>query len=91
MASNTDFISRLRTLKLAYDEKLITKDEYDKCRLKELDNWSENQEEKKSFWGNLWDKACKLGSAILRNMIRPIVEGTLLLTGSIFKLISPKT
>lgn len=43
MASNTDFISRLRTLKLAYDEKLITKDEYDKCRLKELDNWSESE------------------------------------------------
>ncbi|CAB4441528.1 unnamed protein product [Rhizophagus irregularis] len=88
MTSNSEFISRLRTLKIAYDEDLLTKDEYDEFRLKELDNWAENQEEKKSFWGNLWDKACKFGSAILRNMIKPIVEGTLLLTGSIIKLIS---
>lgn len=43
MTSNSEFISRLRTLKIAYDEDLLTKDEYDEFRLKELDNWSESE------------------------------------------------
>ncbi|GBB90147.1 hypothetical protein RclHR1_01700010 [Rhizophagus clarus] len=86
MPSDAELLSRLRALKQAYDEGLMTKDEYDEFRLKELNNWGENQEEKKSFWGELWNKACKFGSYALRNVIKPIVVGismTILTLGEI--------
>ncbi|GES91865.1 hypothetical protein GLOIN_2v1553558 [Rhizophagus clarus] len=91
----------LRALKQAYDEGLMTKDEYDEFRLKELNNWGENQEEKKSFWGELWNKACKFGSYALRNRLEgnvSILETTTFQISSIimikkdffsFQLLSP--
>ncbi|CAB4382544.1 hypothetical protein RhiirA5_407436 [Rhizophagus irregularis] len=84
MTSDTELISRLRVLKKSYEEELLTKDEYDEYRLKELDDWSNNQEEERSFWRNLWDKTCRTGNSVLKSMIKPIVD-LLILT----KLISP--
>ncbi len=37
----SDLISKLRTLKKAYEEDLITNDEYKSTRQKILDDWSE--------------------------------------------------
>lgn len=50
MTSGTDLISRLHVLKEAYEEELITKDEYDEFRLKELDNWSESELKNKKYF-----------------------------------------
>lgn len=43
MTSDTELISRLRVLKKSYEEELLTKDEYDEYRLKELDDWSNSE------------------------------------------------
>jgi hypothetical protein len=43
MTNDTDLISKLNALKSAYDENLISKDDYDKYRLKILDDWSNSE------------------------------------------------
>ncbi|RIA86271.1 hypothetical protein C1645_829524 [Glomus cerebriforme] len=69
-----NLVSRLRVLKQLYDEQLITRDEYDTYRLREIDNWFENNEDERSIWRKLWDKAREFGSIFLRTIIRPIAQ-----------------
>ena len=55
-----DLHSRLKALKLSYDDGLITKGEYNEYRLKVLDKWSGGESSKKKayliplYFGNFY-------------------------------------
>ncbi|CAG8475387.1 21204_t:CDS:2 [Gigaspora rosea] len=70
----SDIHSQLSALKRCYDDELITYKDYCKYKEKVLKNWiREDKSSEKSFWKNMYEKACRFLKYLARNLIIPIL------------------